>query len=224
MPLPTFATRDEIPEPFRDLYAEQDGQWVATLPDDSGAVSALQKERERAKAEERARKEKERELADLRRQLEAKATGASDEKIAELLRKFDADRAALEAEYQAKLQDRDAKLATLTLKEQVERVALAQGIRGDRLTQTMALVRDRIHVSPDAERPVVLDAKGQPTTATVEEFFAKTFRGEMPEFYSPSGASGAGAGGSTAPGGGTATGSADALERKRRSGAYGSTF
>lgn len=79
-------TLDVVPETLRSLYAEKDGKFhldVAGLPDNSGLMSALEKERAAAKAAEKARKE-----------LEARYKDVDPDKYRQIMSKFDGDEEA----------------------------------------------------------------------------------------------------------------------------------
>ncbi len=199
MAWPTFKKHADIPEGFRDEYEEKDGEWVPKLPEaDDGAElkTTLEKERKARKDAEKERKAAEEARADLERKLAA-ATGGGDEKekakLEKALAKFDADLAAAKAAHQAELDKVNGELRKLKLTDKVTEQFLKAGGRPERAEQMRRLTDGRLDLEGD--RIVVKDAKGEVTSQSVEDFFAKTYKTEVPEFYSGTRAAGGGAGG-----------------------------
>jgi hypothetical protein len=201
--LPTFDTKDAIPKGFEDLYEEKDGKWHPKSADDGGLKTALQKERERADAAEKLSRRVSEERADLERKLTAASSGDEKEKVSKALAKFDADAIAMRADYDAKLAAAHGELRTLKLDDKVKAAFLAAGGRPERADKALRDTKDRFDLADDG-RIIVKDDKGEASTATVVDFFGKTYRGEMAEFYTGTKASGGGSKGGTS-GTGTAS-------------------
>lgn len=164
MPLPTFATREEIPEAFREEYIEKDGKWVPNVEDVSGLKSAL----ERQKEEARQAKARAKELEELTKQ---KAAGLTDEEIAARRKEIDDAiapyREQLEQMKQASRRDKlDAVIKT--------KLAEA-GFDGKRIDAAFRLIADRFDLN-DSGSPIL---KEKPTadlaTYLREEVGAKEF-------------------------------------------------
>jgi hypothetical protein len=109
MPLPTFATQDEIPEPFRDAYEEQGGVW-APKADEKGPTRK-EIERREAAAVKRARELEER-TKELEQELHARAAGVAPEELQKIRR-------AVEAEWKGKVEEVSAKLHEATFGQQL---------------------------------------------------------------------------------------------------------
>lgn len=191
MALPTFEKQAEIPKGFEDLYVESDGRWIPK-PDENVARldGALTKERESRKTEARARKEAEESRAELERQLAAAHAGPEAEKVRKALEKFDTDLAAKKAEFDTELAKRDAVIRQFKLTDRAREAFLKAGGRPERAEKMASDTASRLDL--DGDRIVVKTAKGEVTTQSVEDFFVKSYRAEVPEFYR--GTQGAGGG------------------------------
>ncbi len=167
MPLPTFKTKDEVPEAVRDGYIERDGVWVPDVED----VDGLKKNRDDALREA---KESKRIVADLKRQLEDKASGKSDDEIAK--------QRAREEELTKPLQEQLAAVTAQLRKEQLDGKVLKMfadsGVNPKRLDALFKLVGERFDLS-DEGTPILKD---KPTTDLVK-YIGETVSGEFPEFF-----------------------------------------
>lgn len=197
MTFPTFKTADEVPEAFRSEYEEKDGEWK---PKENEEARKDRQRRARLldekKEEERRRIEAEKERDDLKRELEGKKSGATDE-VLERLRKEDADKRAKELTPVATERDQ-LKIENRKLKrdDKLSALAIKHGIMGDRLEDAMLALEKRVDLSEGGDSFIVKDKEGQVTTETVDDFLSKTFKAEKLWLYGGSGASGSGAGGS----------------------------
>lgn len=196
MPFPTFKKADEVPEAFRSEYEEKNGEWVPkVVPADDGAElkETLKKLRKELDEAGDARKALERKLA-------AAEHGGSDkdkDKVAAALKKFDEDAAALKADYDKKLTERDTELRKLKLDDQVKAAFLKAGGRPERADKALNDTIARFDLADG--RIVVKNAKGEATTQTVDDYFAKTYREEMKEFYTGTKGTGGNAPGGAGP-------------------------
>lgn len=174
MPLPTFKTRDEVPEAVRDGYIERDGEWVPDVEDVSGLknknAELLRKERE---ATQRAR--------ELEQQLKDKAKGLTDEEIAaqrkreeELTRPHLEENAALKAE-----------LRKLKLDGNVQKMLLEAGADAKRMDRLYKLVGERFDLS-DSGTPVLKDKP----TEKLPDYIANVLAPEFSEYFLAKGKSG----------------------------------
>jgi len=203
---------DVVPEAFREAYtADGSGKFVLdTDVDAHPAVAGLKKKSA----------EKIGEAKKLEQQLAALKAGIGDhtpEELAEILaahRSSEEDRAkkagefdkllakAIEktkAEYAPAVQERDelrSKYDALEFKTVVGEAALKAGVDPEKLATVLRAVRDdRIRRGKSGLE--VLDAVGETSTKTVEEFFASDFKKEAPYFYLGTDARGSGAGADT---------------------------
>ncbi len=221
MPLPTFESAEDVPEAFRAEYEEREGVWhpkATPAPDVTRLQSALDAERGQKTEAEKERKRLEKELSDLKRKETAAQHGISDEQL-EKLRNEDASKRKPIEEELATLKAENRKLK---LTDRVQALALKYGIMQDRIEDAMLNLERRVDLT-DGDNIVVKDKAGNVTTETVEDFLAKTFKGEKPWLYQGSGNSGSGASGSNGSGGGSGTGGytmEELIERKRASGKY----
>jgi hypothetical protein len=201
MPLPTFNTKDEIPEAVRDGYIERNGKWVPEV-DDSGLRDSHRRATEEARKlkEERSAifgDRKPDEIAEILKQHakaeedRAKSAGEFDkllekrlaERDAEWTKKYDAV-----SPYKAKYED-------TTLDAIIRKAAIPAGVDGKDLEEyVIPLIKGRRIKLDDAGKAVVLDKDGDPTGLTVEKFFTDAFKSEAPKFYAAAGGSGGGAG------------------------------
>jgi hypothetical protein len=197
---PIFKTKEDVPEAFRAEYEERDGQWHMKAADTSKLEETLAKVRQERKDEEKARKAAEADRADLERKLTAAGSGEEKDKVTKALAKFDADAVAMKTDFEAKLAAAHGELRTLKLDDKVKAAFLKAGGRSERADKALNDTKALFDLADDG-RIIVKDAKGEATTATVEDFFGKTYRAEMAEFYTGTKASGGGASG----GAGTST-------------------
>lgn len=204
MSFPTFDKKDDIPKGFESEYEERDGKWHPKAADDTTALKgALDKERESRKAEAKRAKDAEDARADLERKLAAAGTGEEKDKVTKALAKFDADLAAAKAAHEAEVATLKGELRTIRLDDKVKAAFLKAGGRPERADKALNDTKALFDLADDG-RIIVKDAKGEATTATVEDFFGKTYKAEMAEFYTGTKASGGGAAGGV--GSSTATG------------------
>lgn len=192
MPLPIFKTAEEVPEAFRGEYEERDGEWKPK-PDDTIKTERQKRARllDEKKEEERRRIEAEKERDDLKREIESKKSGVSDDVI-ERLRKEDEDKRKPILTENETLKAENRKLKR---DDKLNALALKHGIMGDRLEDAMLALERRVDLS-DGGNLIIRDREGQVTTEAVDDFLSKTFRTEKPWLYGGTGSSGSGAGGS----------------------------
>ena len=177
----------------------------------TGLKRTLDTIKQEKKDEEKARRKAEEDRADLERKLAAAGSGDEKDKVAKALAKFDADLVAAKAAHQAELDKVTAELRGLKLTDQVKARFLALGGRPERADKMIRDTEGRLDLEGD--RIVVKDAKGAVTSQTVDDFFAKTYRTEVPEFYDGTKAAGGGGGGGGGhlPAGGAGRMSADEI-------------
>ena len=193
MPFPIFDKKEDIPKGFESEYDEgDDKKWHPRPADTSKLEETLAKVRQERKDEEKARKIAETERADLERKLAAAGSGEEKDKVTKALAKFDSDLAAEKTKFQAQLDTATKELRTLKLDDKIKAAFLKAGGRSERADKALNDVKDRLDLAEDG-RIVVKDGKGEITTATVEDFFGKTYRAEMLEFYIGTRATGGGA-------------------------------
>lgn len=211
MPFPTFKTQAEIPDAFRGEYEERDGQWHPKVPDVAKLEETLGVVRKEKREAEKVAREAAEKAADLQRQLDVKtATGQDGEKkVAEMLTKWEADKQAAVGAVQAQLDAANGKLRTLTLDDKVKAAALKAGVNPAKVDAVLKLTKETFDLADD--RIVVKNDKGEVTTGTVEDFFAKTYKAQMPELYTGTKAAGGGANGGSGSAG-TPTGAPDATK------------
>lgn len=207
MPLPSFDSKDAIPDPFREAYVEREGKWV---PDDSD-VRGLKDSQRRLLDE---KKTTDAELSRLRTVIGDR----KPEDLAALLKKQEEDEEARQrqagdfdklldkrvnetkteyekriaelAPYKQKYEDRELDIA-------IRDAAAKAGVISEDMRLIIPIVKGtRIKLDEKTGKPVVLDADGDPTGLTVEKFFAEVFKAEAPKFYQAAGGSGGGAGAS----------------------------
>lgn len=186
MPLPTFATREEIPESVRDGYVEKDGKWVPDVEDVTGLKSAL----ERQKEEARQAKAKLKELEETKK---AKEAGITDEQLAKLRAEIAAEKAPLEESLTKAQQE----LRALKLDARLKTMLGEAGCNPARLDALFKLVGDRFDLNDSGS--IIL--KEKPTTE-LAKYLGETVAKEYPELFLSKQK-----GGSNAPGsGGTSAG------------------
>ncbi len=184
MPLPTFASLDEVPEAFRSEYEMVDGKAVSK--DVAKLTAAIAKERAEREAATKSAKDAEKRAADLETQAKATKAGLTDAQLAELRADFDA-KMAPEREAREKA---EAKLRAMQLDASVKGIMASKevGVRAERIETLWKLVGDRFDLT-ESGTPMV---KADPTTDV-----AKAVAGlvkEYPEFFAAPPASGGGAG------------------------------
>lgn len=185
--MPTFNKREEIPEGFSEFYAEKDGKWQPIPVDDGAALKeTLRKERE-------ARSDAEKERGKLERKLAAAESGDEKDKVSKALAKFDDDLATEKERHRKELEKVQGELRTLKLDDQAKAAFIKAGGRPERAEAALKLKKDALDLAED--RIVVKDAKGEVTSASIDDFWGKTFRAEMPDFYVGTKADGGGASG-----------------------------
>lgn len=167
MPLPTFATLEEIPEVFRAEYVERDGAFVPNIED----VSALKNAHERQKEEARLAKARLKELEDANK---ARSAGITDEQLAAM-------RAEIAAEYAPtaeKLTAAEKELRSIKLDGRIEAMMLAAGVNPKRVGDLRKLIGDRFDLNGSGS-PMLTE---KPTT-DLAKYFAEVVAAEYPEFY-----------------------------------------
>lgn len=213
-----FTAFDQIPaEKQKDALELKDGSWVLPeLPEDvtksittlETTVKSLRKERDDF---ERVAKENGAALADTQRKLEAKeASGQqTDQKITEMLAKWEKDK---EAAVAAAVAEKDKQIASLTdrvTKYDLDDV-LGEAFRsagGSEARRARAVAQAKLDGWTLVDgKPVKKDATGQVTTATPKEYFGTDFKKELPEWFEGTKADGGGAGGGAGNGGAPAGG------------------
>lgn len=201
MPFPTYATKEEVPETFREEYEEKDGKWVAKLPDVTKLTTALDTERSRLADEKKERTKAENALAELRRKEAARDGNISDEQLTKLREEDAAKRKAELDPVQTELTETKAKLRKITLSDRLRSLGTAAGWLPDRIDDAMDLVQKRADLAEGSDTNIVVkDKDGKPTTEKIEDFLKTTFKKEKPWLYAGSGARGSGSGGSSGSG------------------------
>lgn len=202
-----FTAFAEIPaERQKDALELKDGTFVvpeeATPADTSKLENALKSERKaKGDLETELAKNKE-QLADLTRKLEAKeASGQqTDQKISEMLAKWEQDKQAAVSAAVKAVEDRYAPIAEkVTRYELDDKLADAfrkAGGRDERLSRALTLAKQDGWTLVDGV-PVRKDEFGQVTTVTPDDYFGKAFKTDVPEFFKGTQGSGGGAGGTT---------------------------
>jgi len=195
MAFPIFEKQADIPLGYESEYEEKDGKWVARVPDVGKLESTLEKVRAEKKDAEKATREAQEKAADIQRQLDIKATAGADvdKKMAAALEKWEKDKESAVKAVQDQLDAVTGKLRAVNLDDRAKAAFLKAGGRPERADAALKLKRDRLDLVDD--RLVVKDEKGEVTTETVDDLFAKSFRKEMPDFYKGTQAKGGGAAG-----------------------------
>lgn len=198
MALPVFDRKEDIPAAFADGYVERAGKWH---PDDSG----YQENNRRLLGEKRTLQETldamRADLGDLTpaqaRQLATDKTKADDDKhraagdFDKLLEKrtnetkaeYDKQIASLSA-YKTKYEDREVEIA-------IRDAASKAGVLSEDMPFVLDIVKGkRVRLDDTTGKIVVVDKDGDVSGATVEKFFADTFKTEAPKFYAGAGGSG----------------------------------
>lgn len=204
MPFPTYEKKDQIPAGAEDVYEEKEGKFVPKIPgqaDLDTVKAALEKVRTEKKDAEKLAKEAADARAAAERERDALKTqvGDPDAKVAELLKKFDADVAAKVGEKDKVIEGLTGRLRKLTLDDQAKVEFVKAGGRPEKADAALRLKGDHLDLVED--RIVVKDEKGEVTTTTLADFWGKDFAKEMPEFFKGTQAGGGGAAGQVAGGG-----------------------
>lgn len=181
MPLPTFASLEDVPEQFRDEYEVVDGKAVSK--DFRELRSTIAKERAEREASAKALRETQSRLDELETTLKARKNGLSDDKLAEL-------RADIAKQLAPVEQERDAlraQLRTLQLDGSVKSLMSESGVRAERIDTLWRLVSDRFDLT-DGGKPVLKDDP----TSDVKKALTGLVK-EYPEFFAAPAAAGGGA-------------------------------
>lgn len=194
MPFPIFDKQADIPKGSEDVYEEKDGKWHPKLVDASKLETTLTKVRDEKDAAEKRAKKAEDERADLERKLTAAGSGDEKDKVTKALAKFDTDLAAEKAKHEKELGETKAQLRTLKLDDAAKAAFIKAGGRPEKADAALKLQKDSLDLADDG-RIVVKDAKGVATTETIDDYWGKTFKKDMPEFFTGTKAAGGGAGG-----------------------------
>lgn len=211
MSFPTFKKKDEIPKGFESVYEEQDGEWVVKLPEHKDSETLVKVRGEKKEVEKALRLANEK-AADLQRQLDAKeASGKdTDQKVSEMLAKWEKDKDAAVKAVQDQLDATSAKLRKLQLTDVAKAEFLKAGGRPEKADAALKLKQELLDLAE--ERPVVKDEKGEIRSVSLADFWGKEFKKEMPEFFAGTKATGGNAnGGSSMHPSATDPGAADAI-------------
>lgn len=207
MPLPSFATQDEIPEPFRAAYVERDGEWV---PDDS-EVAGLKASQRTLLSQKKKATETLAELLGTRSVDEVKALlaerTAATEPDAKRDRPADAEKWAerekkIRDEFDAKLApylEKAKKLEQKEFEDAVWEAAKAAGANESDRKLVLKMAHGDYVTRSDDGKITVLDEYGEPSDDSLKALFEGRFKKENAKLYAPQGGSGGGAtAGSTA--------------------------
>lgn len=200
---PKFKKKDEIPEAFRELYHEVDGEWVYNAPeptDDENPTklkAALDKERKRADDNDKAVKTANKKIKDLETDLAGKGT---TKEARESIRKEVEEE--LREEHAPTIKERDTlkgEVRDLKLDSQVRSLAIKNGVRPERVERWWKLNKDQFDIAEDGSTAIVKNKSG----ADIGKYIANDLKKVDPDFYVGTQGSGGGGGGS---GGGGGTG------------------
>lgn len=184
MPFPTFATQDEVPEPFRDEYEEKDGAWVARMPEPEKGPTRKEIER-RAQAAEKRAKEAEERAAQLETEREAAQSGIKPEDLQKL-------RATIEAEYRTKLDEKEKAIHELTFGAQLDALLADAGVLD--LEDGRLVFGGRFELADGKLVPK------EDKSVTPKAFIESRLMTEKPHHFRGTQAAGGGAGGSRSTG------------------------
>lgn len=199
------AVGDLAPELHEKVEALVTERLAAAKAEQDKAFSELWEESKRAKAEAKAEAERLRqERAALEEERKAGKAGITSEQ----LEKLRADvRKNLEAEFTPVIEEKQtlaqqlegalAEIRGLRLDSRVKAKMGEMGVRSDRIDKLFKLTQDQYTLTDDGN-PVLKDEP----TADLGKFISESLRGEYPEWFNGSGASGGGASPSTVGGGG----------------------
>lgn len=232
----TVEKLDTVPEPFRPLYIANeagdgfvlDPEQIEGVEDTTALKSALNKERAHGKTMAKLKKAlgteevDPDEIAELVRQARLSAgdtKGArkhTDDEITRLLekaRKEVRDELAPQLTASEKLAKR---VRALTVGVQAREAFVKAGGHKTAIADAEALSERYLSVDEKTEKVVVLDDDGDPTTMTVEKFFAGKFKQLKPHLYDGTGSSGSDAEKTTKTKAGDAAAGATPLSKIQR--------
>jgi hypothetical protein len=197
MPVQTFTTLDEVPENQREAVIEtKAGTFLLVVEEDAAALKgALDEERMKREAAEKLATKTANALRKAEAEAKAKASGLSDEQIANIRADL---RREIESEYEpvkAKAADADALAAenrALLLDNKVKATMAAKGVRADRIEALFKVAGDRFDLTAD-KSPMLRDKPG----IAIDAYIAETLKAEYPEFFEGTKATGSGAPGSS---------------------------
>ncbi len=180
MPLPTFASLDEVPEAFRPEYEMVDGKAVSK--DIAKLTAAIAKERTERETAAKAAKDAEKRAADLELQAKAQKAGMTDEQLATLRAEFEAkvapERAAREAA--------EKRLREKELDSAVKSLMGSNGVRAECVDKLWKLESHQFDLT-ESGTPIVKSDPTADVAATI-----KAFVKVHPEFFAaPAGSGGA---------------------------------
>lgn len=192
MSFPSFDKQDEIPKGFESAYHEVDGKWVVKQPENKDAETLVKVRAEKKEAEKAAKAATDL-AADLQRKLDAKdASGAdTDKKVKELLEKWEKDKDAAVAAVAAERDKLAADLRDVKLYDKAKQAFIDAGGKAEKADAALKLKKELLDLSDD--RIVVKNDKGEVTTEPIADFWGKSFKKEMPEFFAGTKAAGGGA-------------------------------
>lgn len=200
----TFTAFDDIPGELQTKALElKDGSFVVPEEADNSALEkALRAARqERDEARQAAAQARE-QVAEAQRKLDTfDATGRqSEEKVAQMLAKWEQDKAKAVADAVAAVEQRLAPLQEKVTRYELDDVlanAFAKhGGRAVKKDAALVLAKAQGWTLVDG-RVVRKDANGEVLTESPDDYFGKTFRKDMEEWYEGTKASGGGAPGTT---------------------------
>lgn len=158
MPFPTFKTKDEIPESFREEYEEREGAWMAKVEDVTALKGTLAEERRLREAAEKLSKK----ATDEAKKAELKAKAAEAGLSGEQLDKMRADaRAEVLAELQPAIDEAKQTAAenrTLRFDDVGKKMAAQAGFLAEKLSDLWRLHSDEFDLTTDKK----LIVKGKP--------------------------------------------------------------
>jgi hypothetical protein len=204
---PNVASLDAVPEKYRDLYSPaESGEGfvlqVEGVEDTAALKKALKSERETAKLAKAWQAAFPDATPEQIAALVKKATeqpeptkkgkASEDEEVQRLLKKREDE---IRGEYEPKVKAGDAaqqELRSLKLDVGRRAAALKAGILPDAIDDALTLSSKHFDLD-EKGRPVVLDEDGDPSSMSVEKFFATKFKEAKPHLYKGTGASGSGA-------------------------------
>ncbi len=201
MPLPRFKTRDEVPEAFRDSYVQRGDEWV---PDDSGYQSKNSQLLDEKKRIQQQFDELKSQLGDMTpeqikklREDQQRAEDEAARKAGDFDKLLDKRINETKAEYEKRIEALSpykTKFEDLHVEVAIRDAAAKAGVTAADLPLIVEIHKGRrIKYDEKTGKTVVVDKDGDVTGLTVEKFYAETFKGEAPKFYSPEGGSGGGA-------------------------------
>jgi hypothetical protein len=195
---PKFKTQAEIPEAFRSMYVEKDGEWIYEDPTDGLRTSQRQLLDEKKKTEEQLKKivgnRKPEDVAALL----ANADQAEEErqkKVGELDQIIDKRVKAREAELLPEVEaGRKAllDLAKRNFTDKVLDVAGEVGVNIQKHKRAFLRTVEEDMLKLEGDELVVLAPGGGKRNVSPKDFLEKEFKKDYPEFFFPSGGSGSG--------------------------------